>query len=260
VSKPPILLIHGAFCHAAFLAPWHRYFTEAGYHCTTPSLPGHDPSDPALLSSLGFPDFLSALRDVHRGMPEPPIVIGHSMGGLLAQHLAAERGCAALVCVASAPPWRLSIAAASMPWFLPSLPRILAGLSFRPSPRAADFLVSQGLPHGEREEIRRGYGHESGRACRSMILGRVSLKGAAPPCPVLCISGKEDRIVSTRTGAKLARRYRAEHVVVPFHGHWLIARSLVDIVAARIRTWLDQRFGDDSASRGQSAESDLFPS
>jgi pimeloyl-ACP methyl ester carboxylesterase len=242
VSKPPILLIHGAFCHAAFLKPWAGYFTVAGYRCTTPSLPGHDPSDPALLSSLGIPDFLTALREVHDEMGEPPILIGHSMGGLLAQQLAAERDCAALVCVASAPPWRLSIAARSMPYLLPSLPRILAGLAFRPSQRAADFLVSHGLPADERDEIRREYVHESGRACRSMLLGSASLNRAVPPCPVLCISGEDDRIVAPGIGAMLARRYQAEHVVVAGHGHWLIAKSLIHTVAARVRSWLDQRF------------------
>lgn len=242
MSKPPILLIHGAFCHAAFLKPWAGYFTAAGYRCTTPSLPGHDPSDPALLSSLGIPDFLAALREVHDGMSEPPILIGHSMGGLLAQHLAAERDCAALVCVASAPPWRLSIAARSLPYLLPSLPRILAGLAFRPSPRAADFLVSHGLPADERDEIRRGFVHESGRACRSMLLGSASLDGAAPHCPVLCISGEDDRIVAPRIGAMLALRYGAEHAIAAGHGHWLIANSLIPAVAARVRRWLDQRF------------------
>ena len=242
MSKPPILLIHGAFCHAALLDPWTRYFTAAGYHCTAPSLPGHDPCDPTALSRLGISDFLAALRDIRDRIGEPPILIGHSMGGLLAQHLACERPCTALVCVASAPPWRLPIEFRSLPYFMPSMPRILAGRAFRPAASAVDFLVAHGLPRDERDDIQRLHVAESGRACRSMLLGSVSLRGARPTCPVFCVSGGDDRIISLRVGEKLARLYKAEHVVVAGQGHWLIAPSLIGTVAARIRLWLDQRF------------------
>lgn len=101
---PSVLFVHGAFSNPAHFAPWVSRFCAAGYDCHVPALPGHVPSDREQLGSLGMGDYLAALQHRVAKMRQPPIIVGHSMGGLLAQQLAATGPCRALVCVASAPP------------------------------------------------------------------------------------------------------------------------------------------------------------
>jgi alpha-beta hydrolase superfamily lysophospholipase len=86
MARPPVVLIHGAFSQAVHFAGWARALSEAGYDCHRPSLPGHGSSDPAALARLTFGDYLAALRQLTGTLAAPPVIIGHSMGGLLGQH------------------------------------------------------------------------------------------------------------------------------------------------------------------------------
>src|ERR1700757_3510349 len=98
--RPPIFFIHGAFSNAGHFASWQARFSNAGFECYAPSLPGHAPSDRTLLASLILDDYLTALQSEVTRFGAPPVIIGHSMGGLLAQQLASTVPCRALICVA----------------------------------------------------------------------------------------------------------------------------------------------------------------
>lgn len=50
--KAPVVFVHGAFGRALHFEGWVERFRAAGYTCVAPSLPGHDPSDPAALQTL----------------------------------------------------------------------------------------------------------------------------------------------------------------------------------------------------------------
>ena len=87
-----LVMIHGMWgTHASW--DHYRQFMEArGYHCVIPDLRHHgvspqDPPPPGL-GDTGLEDYADDLEDLIRSMPEPPVIIGHSMGGLLAQLLA----------------------------------------------------------------------------------------------------------------------------------------------------------------------------
>ena len=106
-AKPPIVLIHGACSQPAHFEAWRTFFTAAGYDCAVPALPGHAPSDMAVLRRQGFADYLDAMRAAVTGLGRKPIVIGHSMGALIARMLAAEGLCEAIVLVAPLPGGRI---------------------------------------------------------------------------------------------------------------------------------------------------------
>lgn len=103
-SRPPVLVIHGAFGRPALLKPWIDFFGQAGFDCVAPTLPGRDPSDDAVLRGTGIGELFDTVLQVYDGLATPPVVIGHSMGGLLAQKLAAARDPRAMVLLASVPP------------------------------------------------------------------------------------------------------------------------------------------------------------
>jgi pimeloyl-ACP methyl ester carboxylesterase len=237
-----MLLIHGAFSSAADFSAWRSFFAGEGFDVVAPSLPAHAPSDPAALATLSLPDYLKALLAVRNGLAEALVVVGHSMGGLLAQQLAAATPCRALVCVASAPPGKLPAQVRSLPHLAPLMPAIMAGRPIRPSPATFRALALHDLPTSEQQTVSEGLGYESGRAYRAMILGlgQCRVDRAAVRCPVLCLSGGLDRIISRRLARSIAARYRAEHKVFPARGHWLIAPSAVQEAAGTTLQWLRQ--------------------
>jgi pimeloyl-ACP methyl ester carboxylesterase len=178
-----------------------------------------------------------------RGLLQPPVLIGHSMGGLIAQHVCAAVPCRALICIASAPSGLLTAQPRSLPYLMPLLPAILAARPIRPSPDAFRALALHDLPEEERDAIALGLGAESGRAYREMIFGLSRVDARDVTCPVLCISGEADRIISTRLAASVARRYHAKHIQFAGRGHWLIAPSRVPQVAAAAKAWLTEVLG-----------------
>jgi pimeloyl-ACP methyl ester carboxylesterase len=243
MARPPILLIHGAFANGRHFAGWAGFFSRAGFECHAPSLPGHGGNDPSALAFLGLDDYLAALKREIGKLALPPVLIGHSMGGLLAQQLAASVPCRALVCVASAPPWAVVPQMRALPFFLPTIPAMLSGRALRVSDETVRELALHDLPEDEQSSLLPTFGAESGRAYRAMILGLARLPGKPFSGPVLCVSGDADRLIPRRTATAIARLYRARHAVFRGRGHWLIGASAEQEVAGRVLRWLEDVLG-----------------
>ena len=235
---PPILIIHGACSQASHMEPWASYFRAAGCEVAAPSLPGHGPTDLAVLARMTVERYVEAMLAVHARFVRPPVVIGHSLGGLIAQHLAACAECAGIVLVASVPPFALTTRLKAIPYGLPLVVPILRGKPFRPTREGLQKLALHDLSFAEREELLADFSAESGLAFRSMMLGRAGLPADAVRCPVLCVSGSRDRLIPQSVYRKLAHRYSADKIVIPGRGHWLLAGSLVPTVAARVLAWI----------------------
>lgn len=97
-----IVMIHGMWGGAWCWENYKRFFEQKGYQCYTPVLRHHevDPKDkpPADLGTTGLLDYARDLEDyiLKLDLDEKPILIGHSMGGLLAQILG-SRGLASVI-------------------------------------------------------------------------------------------------------------------------------------------------------------------
>lgn len=106
-----IVFIHGLFQNPASWTEWKKYFEAKGYTCYTPAYPYHE-GEPAELrknvdSRLGkvrFGEVIDSLATFIDRLPEKPILIGHSMGGLAVQKLIALNKGIAGVCIDAAPP------------------------------------------------------------------------------------------------------------------------------------------------------------
>ncbi len=238
--RPPILLVHGAFSSAAHLAPLEEQFRSAGYVCKAPDLPGHGRERDRTLGNVDFDDVLAALGEACVSFDRPPIIIGHGLGGLFAQHLRATTDCAGIVLLASWPAGKFRPSARAMLNALPMIPGIVGGRPVRCGRSVSGTLALHDLSVGERADIIAELGPESGRVLRGAILGRVEMPGTMVRHHVLVVSGSADRIVTAPMAAELARLYQAEHVVLPGQGHWLVAGSLAPTMASVIIDWLER--------------------
>jgi pimeloyl-ACP methyl ester carboxylesterase len=241
--RPPLLFIHGAFGQAAHFEPWLDYFRQAGFRGKAISLPGHGPSDPEALKKLRLGDYLAAAGEAARKFGTPPVIVGHSLGGLIAMMLAAEGECAGAVLVAAPAPGLPPARPNAFRFAVPFVTRVLAGLPVPLNSTSMRLLATHDLSAAESEEIIGQSGMESGLVLRKVAFANTAVDYEAIRCPVLCLSGGADRIVPDYAARRIVAATMAEHIVFPGHGHWLIAGSLTGTVAASVKSWLDRHFG-----------------
>ena len=244
-------MIHGAFCGPWSMDGWNQKFRKAGYAVTAPCLRFHDKKPPpAALGTTGLLDYVADLEDEIAALKTPPILLGHSMGGLLAQMLAARHDVAALVLLAPSAPWGVppttlfEIGAAQSLHMQPGYWNSV----LEPSRDIALAHSLDQLPRHMRDEVFDRFCPESGRATFEIMnwgldMNRASEVAAdAVTCPVLCLTGAEDRINPPSTVARIAARYGdATHEVLDGVGHWLIGEPGWEKLAARALAWLGSK-------------------
>ncbi len=106
-----IVFIHGLFQSPQGWAEWKKHFEAQGYTCYTPAYPYHEGKPEELrknvnpaLGKLTFGQVIDSLAAFIDKLPEKPILIGHSMGGLAVQKLINMGKGVAGVCIDTAPP------------------------------------------------------------------------------------------------------------------------------------------------------------
>jgi pimeloyl-ACP methyl ester carboxylesterase len=246
MSRPPVLLLHGLFSTPKLLSNWVSTLESAGYRVHAPAMPGHDPVGIELLSRITLSDYVAHALAAYDGLGESPIVIGHSIGGLIAQHVAAKRDPKALVLLASVPPGVLWTQLRSSPHLVPLMPDLIKGRPVRPSDDTFRAIPLHGLPHAEQQQIIAGFVPDSAHVFRAMSMGSrdTRVDPRAVRCPVLCVSGGVDRNVATWISRRIARRYSAQHHHHPKLPHWIVADSALRQVAPPLLGWLDARVAE----------------
>src|SRR4051794_15339337 len=92
-----VLLIHGTWCNGDNWGEFATALKARGYTVHAPSLRHHgnpkntDPRTNARkVSKIGLLDYVADLKEIVESLASPPVIIGHSVGALLAQLLAAR--------------------------------------------------------------------------------------------------------------------------------------------------------------------------
>src|ERR1700734_2697185 len=105
----PVVFVHGLWLHASSWGPWEELFQEAGYAPSAPGWPGDSDTveetrqHPDQVAGKGINDVVNHYAQIISGLETPPVVIGHSFGGLIAQRLLGQNLAAAGVAVDPAP-------------------------------------------------------------------------------------------------------------------------------------------------------------
>lgn len=257
----PVILIHGMWCTGAVFDRVASLLRPRGYDCYAPTLPAHELGvrHPEV-GSLSLNDYLAFLENYVRqqNFSQPPIILGHSMGGLLAQMLTTRIGALALVLLTPASPAGVNaITPASLAAFWKSLIRPgFWKLPHKPAFSRACRSVFPGLPTERHQELYDGMVEESGRVLGEIAYwlldpGKASrIQPAAVQCPVYVVSGGLDRLTPASVVRKVAALYPGStRRHWPERGHWVIDDSETENMVHEIVGWL-QPF-QMRAARGQ---------
>ena len=101
----PVVFIHGLWLHASSWDPWLERFRDEGYDAIAPGWPNEPPTvaeareQPDAVANLSIDEVTQHYAGIIKGLDEPPIIIGHSFGGLFAEKLLGEGYGAAAVAI-----------------------------------------------------------------------------------------------------------------------------------------------------------------
>jgi pimeloyl-ACP methyl ester carboxylesterase len=240
-ARPPVLCVHGMFGGAWQFDGWLPLLAERGYEAQALDLRGHHGSRPvAELGRVSVRDFVDDVLEVARALGDP-VVIGHSMGGLITQKVAESGAARAAVLLCAAPPRGIVVTSPTLIGRqLKFMPRMLASRPLVAGRGDADWLMFNRTPKEEADAIFGKLVPESGTAGREMSFGAIAVDGSRVRCPVLSVTASEDRFVVPRIGRALARKYRAQALEVEGHGHLVLSEPGWQQVAAQVLDWMDR--------------------
>lgn len=244
---PTVVMTHGAFCGGWAFEAFREPFEAAGWSVLAPDLPGHAAGDARdAVAGLSMSDYARSLVNVCAGLPEPPVLVGHSMGGLVTQLAARRIRPRAQVLLAPSPPWGVpgsSIEEAITAFGVHLADPFWAG-AVTPDRHLMRHHSLDRVAKGAREAILARLRPESGRAVREVLnwwldpFMTTSVGIGALPGPALAIAGDRDVVHPATTVRQTAERIGAEFVAMPGMSHWLIGEEGWEDVARTALEWL----------------------
>ncbi|MGY2047915.1 alpha/beta hydrolase [Methylobacterium sp. JK268] len=244
----PLLFVHGAFGGAWI---WQEVFlphlARRGRRAAAFSLRGHGRSQGGRrLKNVSLGDYLLDLRAAIARCGEPPILVGHSLGGLLAQRLIGQVPLRGLVLLAPLPPDGLALVGAQIALFDPGFwVESLAGalLPGREPAMALSrhWLFSEGLPLDRARAYAARMSAESPLALAEAHWPMPTLSAALIGLPALVVGGARDRMIWPATTWRTALYHGARHRTVPDIAHFLQLDHGAEGVARLVLDWVEER-------------------
>lgn len=252
MNSPPIFLIHGMWSTPAAFGGLRSHLESAGYITYAPALPFHERSPdappPPELGRLGIADYVDFLVAEVAKLPAVPVIAGHSMGGMLAQLVAARVHPPGLMLFAPAATAMTNVAAVDP---VRTLARVTTGGNWWKVPTKIDadharWGIYNEVPPAVADAEIAGLVWDSGRVLFEMGLpwlartNSTQLDYARLKCPALVIVGDRDRITPAGIARKTARQLSGpvDYNELPGVGHWLWWGSVGERVAGLAEQWL----------------------
>jgi len=240
---PPLLFIHGACLGAWCWADnFIDYFGSLGYHALAPNLRGHGKSvSDKPLQKLTIDDYVEDVASITGRLSEPPVVIGHSMGGLVAQRFAARHVAFAIVLMGPSPYSGMQSQALRLirkhPWsfFLAALRRNIFHI-YHDNPGVRDIMFSPNTPEEIVTRCRGRLQEESWMVTQEM--SKPQKEPYLVQSPILVLGGEHDGTVLPKTTCDTAKAYKAPCHIFQGMGHNLMLEPGWEEVARYIEGWL----------------------
>lgn len=267
----PVVFVHGLWIHSSSWDPWVDLFRSAGYRPIAPGWPGDSDTvadtraRSARLAGVGLEDIAAHYNAIIADLDQPPIVIGHSVGGTVVQKLNLTTGLRAAVVLNPAP--IKGVRALPLAQLRSSFPVLR-------NPGNSDRVVSL-----SRGQFRYGFGNTLSAGESDELYERFAIPGPGRPlfevatsnfrrnspaavdtrtgrrAPLLFVSAERDHTVPDVVTRAAHRLYRnspvpADLVQLAGRGHSSPFDSGWADVAGRVESWLERRLADSAAAGG----------
>lgn len=252
---PPVLMIHGMWSRPSTFSTLRAELDAAGIRSAAVTLPFHDlppgSPPPAALGRLRLGDYVAALERSVAELGEQPVILGHSMGGLLAQLLSVKVQPRGLILLSSAPSAETS--AMTLDAFR-TLRGVMGEWGWWRKPTLIDeararFGVFNGVPEEEVLPALAELTWDSGAVLAQMASPLLDQERGARVdydrlrMPALVLTGSADRIVPPEVSRRTARRLANAGATVDFEewagvGHWLFHDAVRPRLAAVIARFM----------------------
>ncbi|MGY0021463.1 alpha/beta hydrolase [Streptomyces sp. YJ-C3] len=257
MPRTPVVLIHGPWLHSASWRPWVTRFTDRGFAVVAPGWPGEPETvgearrSPGALPEIGLDALTEHYEDIVRSFDIPPVVIGHSVGGLIAQYLLGLGRIRATVAIAPAPiegappgavftdPARWPDSAGPSPTVSLSAEQFRAAFANTVPEEASRLFEHYVIPSSRRLLSDLSDGPGSAQRRRTVDTAN-SRRG-----PLLLVSGQEDRMVPDEVNRAVYKLYgdaaaQSSLKQFPDRAHSLTIDSGWQGVADHVLVWLAQ--------------------
>ena len=243
--KTPLLFVHGmwhgAWCWDENFLP---YFAEQGYHASALSLRGHAGSEGKIRGNT-IADYVSDVEQVAGQFETAPVVIGHSMGGFIAQKYLETHNAPGAVLLASAPHFglwptffRLAMARPLM------LLKVMGQLRLYPVVESAEAarcsIFSKDIPAEQVLKYQAKFNDESFR----MFIDLLGLNLANPKkvkTPLLILGAEFDNAIAPDQVHATARAYKVKAEIFSNMAHDMMLEANWRSVAEKILSWLKEK-------------------
>jgi len=238
-----ILMIHGMCCAASFWDNYISLFKANGYDAEAITLLHHNRETYPMLEYTDIMDYVKQAESVINSIGGKPIVIGHSMGGLIAQKLAEIGLAEKLVLIAPAAPQGIPVVSLStLITFSANIFSIIRKKPFIIPFRNAVYGLMNTMPHKEQVEAYQYFVYESGLSAYEIARGTIAVNENMVTCPTLVISGEHDRAIPLRLVKMVAAKYDALYKEYSgYCHHSLVFGQGCEKVAQDILNWIEDK-------------------
>ncbi len=253
----PIVLVHGTNAGPWTMENFRTYFNEKGFTCHAPAYRFHDfppsPETTAKIKGASIADYVEDIAAFIDTLDTPPVLVGHSLGGVVAQKLASRGLAQGMVLLNGSVNWGI----------LPttSEERALGKMFMSAGPFWEETLLPDfatmakfglnKLASSEQRKVFDRLGPESGRVMFELFFWlfddnqTTKIDYDAVTCPVLMISGTEDLAIPPSTSRLIAKNHGPQTTFYEAdgYGHYLMLEPEWHRIAQYCTEWITARVG-----------------
>jgi len=222
-----VVFISGTFIANNCWDEWKTYFKNHGYNCVAPAWPHKAASAEVLrnrhpdtaIASNTLTKLTNHFAGIIKALPEKPILIGHSIGGLIVQFLLYRGLCTAAVAIHSFPPAGIHSIRFSFQKIWWNVIGFFTSVqtSYMISFKQWKHIMANGMPCAEQKESFYKYAiPESKRVIRDAFKCRSSVNFKTDHPPLLFVSGGQDRIIPASLNYTNYKKYSSTNSITNY--------------------------------------------
>jgi len=248
VTRPaPLLFLHG-MCQGAWVFKEHfmPFFVKHGYECYAMSLRGHGESEgQEKIKSFTMADYVNDLEQVINQLEKPPVVISHSLGGLVSQVYLKSHQLPASVLIAPCPNFNFFFFFLRFTKrYFTSAVKLLVTQRMNYALDTIDkcrvILFRKDTPDEIVNKFRLHVQDDSFKVFMQMCFQKLA-NPELVKTPLLIIGGTDDFLFPVREMKAIARAYGTEAVFFQNMSHHMVLDQGWEKVANHILSWLSER-------------------